>query len=405
MTRTARLLYPFGLMAGALLFAACSDGADAPAASRTSVVDSAGVRVVTNGVEGLPRRELRPEAEVSMGSFDGVDDALFNVRAVDRLPGGEWILANGGTNQIKVFTAAGEYLRSIGREGEGPGEFASLWSLSVFGGDSIFAWDTRSRRASVFSSDGELVRSVTPAAIEGQSLPAPVRMMATGSLLASGGFSLNSVDLGSEEIVRSSSLGHLLDSEGRHLRTLDEFGGTEQWLVQTDAFVSIRTVPFGKGSRLAGSADAIFAGATENPEIRVRNVDGELVQIWRLDRESPHVSPEEWEVTRQADIALARSAAALAMAEAFYSKVPIPARHPAWNQLMVTQEGELWMQQFDPPGGEDTNVWWRFDTQGVLYDEVSLPAGFDPLWISDDLVVGTIEDEFEVEYVRGYRIG
>jgi hypothetical protein len=72
---------------------------------------------------------------------------------------GRIFVRDSGNKRIQVFDAAGEYLLTIGREGQGPGEFSELNTLAVRG-DTIVAGDRLNGRFSLFSSDGSLVETV-----------------------------------------------------------------------------------------------------------------------------------------------------------------------------------------------------------------------------------------------------
>ncbi len=392
------------LIALAVVSACADESGDAISVNRTTVTDSAGLQIVTSTLQDLPRRIAGGEPAFSIGSLDGTNDALFDVQAVDRLPSGEWVIANGGTNQLRVFSEDGVFLRAFGGEGEGPGEFANLNEASVFGGDSIFTYDFRARRVSIFTGAGEFVRTVTPADGEGQGRAAPIGILANGNIPASGASNFGS-DMQSGTVVRPRVTGTLLASGGEPLRSMDEFGGREQWFLQGDNFISIRSVPFSKTSTMASSDTRIFAGATESPEIRVRSDIGDAVAIWRLQMTPPPVTQADWDAAREDELSRADNAGAIERVESFYADAPQPESHPAWSQMLVSEEGELWLQQFSPPGQTPINRWWHFDREGALIEELELPEGLQLEWVSGDLVVGTWEDEFEVEYVRGYRIG
>lgn len=384
-----------------IALSACGGDANAPAPiERTTVSDSAGIQIVTSVIDALARRSAAADPVFSIGSLEGGDDALFNVQAVDRFSTGEWVIANAGTSQLRIFSADGSFLRAFGGEGEGPGEFQNLLQASVFGDDSVFAYDFRSRRVSIFTSAGDFVRSLSPA----EPGSAPFGMMGNGNVVASGISSFGG-DLQSGTVVRPRTTGALLNGEGGLIRLLDEFGGREQFFLQTETSISIRSVPFSKTSRMAASGDLIFSGATENPEIRVRDDQGELRAIWRLAFTPPLVTPVEWDAERADELERADDQGAVRSIEDFYNDVPPPERRPAWGEILVSEEGELWLQQFSASTAEPSNIWWHFGPDGGLVEEVSLPIGFEPEWISGDLVVGTWEDDFEVEYVRGYRLG
>ncbi len=71
---------------------------------------------------------------------------------------GTVLVAEGGSAHVKVFAPDGRYLRTIGRSGEGPGEFRVAWITTR--GDTLFVQDPRVARGSSFLiSTGEFIAS------------------------------------------------------------------------------------------------------------------------------------------------------------------------------------------------------------------------------------------------------
>lgn len=61
------------------------------------------------------------------------------------------VLTDALAGEIRSFSVTGEHLASLGGIGEGPGEFSNSVSLLRVAGDSIWAWDQRQQRVSVFA--------------------------------------------------------------------------------------------------------------------------------------------------------------------------------------------------------------------------------------------------------------
>lgn len=70
-------------------------------------------------------------------------------------------VADRGNQRIAVFNRDGEYLRSFGRKGEGPGEFLSMRLLYLHN-DILNVYDFQNRRATLFRTDGTLLDIITP---------------------------------------------------------------------------------------------------------------------------------------------------------------------------------------------------------------------------------------------------
>ncbi|MBW1936915.1 MAG: 6-bladed beta-propeller [Deltaproteobacteria bacterium] len=74
-------------------------------------------------------------------------------------PEGCIYVVDSGALNIKKFDHRGEFLRIIGREGQGPGEFGGLY-YATFAKDRLVAWDSGNRRLCTFSPDGEFIHSI-----------------------------------------------------------------------------------------------------------------------------------------------------------------------------------------------------------------------------------------------------
>ncbi|MBL7082673.1 MAG: NHL repeat-containing protein [Candidatus Aminicenantes bacterium] len=61
---------------------------------------------------------------------------------------------------IYLFNEAGIYRKSIGRAGQGPGEFQRPVSIYIDPKDTIYILDTRNRRVEIFDSEANYVRSI-----------------------------------------------------------------------------------------------------------------------------------------------------------------------------------------------------------------------------------------------------
>ncbi len=62
-------------------------------------------------------------------------------------------------NNIKKFNAKGEYMKTIGKEGQGPGDFNSPLDIEVVQ-DRIIVWESMNMRISILSLDGDFIKSI-----------------------------------------------------------------------------------------------------------------------------------------------------------------------------------------------------------------------------------------------------
>jgi hypothetical protein len=102
---------------------------------------------------------------VVIGNDDG-DGLLFSPRQVEEGPDGNIYVLDTGDAFIKVFSADGEYLRRIGGEGEGPGEFqradASSFGFTPDGKLNFAEYLGGHRWITLMELSGDLDRVLSP---------------------------------------------------------------------------------------------------------------------------------------------------------------------------------------------------------------------------------------------------
>ena len=87
-------------------------------------------------------------------------DPVGSVSGIAEL-GDEYVLLDGIQANLKIFSRGGQLIRTVGRHGEGPGEFRTPNHLAVRAPDRILVFDSGLQRASLFSSEGRLIRTFT----------------------------------------------------------------------------------------------------------------------------------------------------------------------------------------------------------------------------------------------------
>lgn len=85
--------------------------------------------------------------------------ASDEARAVRDGRGRYYVLSRIYGKEVAVFDSTGGYLQTIGREGEGPGEFSDIGKLLIAPGDSLVVLDWAAR-LTLFDPDHRLIRTV-----------------------------------------------------------------------------------------------------------------------------------------------------------------------------------------------------------------------------------------------------
>jgi hypothetical protein len=69
-------------------------------------------------------------------------------------------IADSGNNRIVVFDLEGNFLRTIGQEGQGPGEFSQPTGLYVDSESQLAVADYRNNRIQIFDAQGKFLRNI-----------------------------------------------------------------------------------------------------------------------------------------------------------------------------------------------------------------------------------------------------
>ena len=335
---------------------------------------------------------------------------LFRVRAALFQSDGRVVLANGGSQELLLFDRDGQPRGQAGGEGGGPGEFRELTFLSVGAGDSLFGYDTREHRLSVFDRTGAFTRAVTLRAVDAMGRADQVGVLRSGEIV--GAFHRRTEGVG---LVRDSLLVVLFDPSGGAAVTLGVFPHQfTHW--------GPHPIPGGAGTAafpLPVAFSSLAAMSVHDTSIYVGLAD--RLALIRLDRTGTRRITRQQEapgaVTEAHRQRLFTALAARGMAEReleILRELRGPTTLPAFGNepltasydeqaMLVTDLDGLWLQPFQLPDSAGA-AWLRFDAQGFYEGTVTLPARFRPTAVRRDVVLGVYRDTADVEHVRAYRL-
>jgi hypothetical protein len=125
-----------------------------------------GITIVSNPKEPMFSEEIMNlEEDLSIGVKEGLKEYMFSqIRDIDVDEDGNIYAVDQKEAQIKVFDGDGEYLRTIGRRGQGPGELAAPYFLSITAQKHLVVEDVANRRMAFFTLKGEFIKDVSTAA-------------------------------------------------------------------------------------------------------------------------------------------------------------------------------------------------------------------------------------------------
>ena len=398
----------------AIASGACqTDTAEPPA---VVVRDSAGIEIVENRTPAWAADDIwsvAPNPEVVIGGNDASaspgDSAhlVWAVTDVAPLSDGRLAVLSSREKRVFLFEPSGEFVRSIGREGRGPGEFGCPEHLQILPGDTLVVWDCRYGPATYFNPAGEVLRSwrvdigAVLAAVRKPNQMSPERVhlpMADGSYIVQVGLIpgdfLPPPDVPYRvpvEFVRidsaytAYSLGRWEEDE--HLYNYQYTPGVSPLL------------PFPFAVQLAAGDDplGVYISNSDRYEVHQFTSTGALVRIVRRTVEPIPITAtdvEEWKdrIAPSGDWDWDGW-------DRVVAELPPRIRPPVVG-LLVDSEGYLWVKDREDPGN---SVWSVFGPAGRWQGTLEVPL--ERLeWVGPELILGVNRDPATgLEAVEGYR--
>jgi hypothetical protein len=361
-----------------------------------------------SAASGQQTWQLSAQPQFTIGVAEGPpEQQLFRVAGAFRFPDGRFVIANGGTQEIRVFDARGRHLSSAGRKGEGPGEFVTLRNVFPYG-DSILTYDFQLRRMSVFDGAGKYARSFIMPRIREGLWPQPIGTFRDGSIMVQAGRQFMMGD-SPHGVNRDPSVLFRMSRDGEVLDSITSVAGWERYVRTTNVNgrvgFTVHAAPFARMPFYATAGDRVFVGASDGYEIDVFEKSGKLERRIRHNQPNRRVTRADIDRMRDARIASAAAQSALyrQRTEEALQEMKVPETMPAFSNLKADSDGNLWVQEYRADG-ENHNRWTVFDPQGGLLARVNAPTRLNILDIGRDYILGLRTNQLDVEHVEVYRL-
>ena len=359
--------------------------------------DSAGIRIVESHLPAWgdsSRWLIDPESLVDLAeSGTGDPHQFYSVRGMKRLSDGSIVVVNGGSDEIRQFSADGRFLGSAGGPGEGPGEFANIQQLEL-AGDSMLVLDYDGR-VTVFGPGPTLIRTLRPH--HGTST---IHYIGGGILVAQVLMSYSEAT----GLTRAPEALLLFDMEGVQKDSIGETAGYQDY---SDGLTFSAAPLFGKAAHVDTHGDRIFYGAADLMQVDELAANGDVVRILRIPDFPLALTEEQVQAERNArlDMPLPQGMTFPPTLRRGIENMPSPASRPAYGSMFVDPSGAVWLRPFrgsSEGGGPD--AWLVLDADGAWLGSVEIPAGFRVRDIGMDEVLGTWSDELDVQHPQVLRL-
>lgn len=391
----------------ALTLSACGGTSDA---SSTAVVrDSAGITIVENAAPAWGEGEgftSGGDPLVDIGMLDGpAEYQLFRAADAVRLSDGRIVIANGGTSELRYYDESGVHIRSVGRQGAGPGEFQGISWIDVAGNDSLLAYDSQLRRISLFDPSGTFVDSRTVQSLTSEGAQNVVARFADGTFLLQGIVQLDPTNIRTGLHRFPSVLSRSVpgDSSGAAVDSLGVYPGMESMVIIGDNSIGIMRGGFMRRLELQAGDSAFVAGTQNAYEVEVRPISGAPRMLIRWNGGDLALTPDVISRYREQQLERATDRDERAATQRRLDEMTYPDAIPAYGSLVLDALGNIWVQEFQRDD-ETENRWNVFDPNGRMLGGVVLPQGLKVYQIGEDFVLGQWTDDLDVEHVRSHRL-
>jgi hypothetical protein len=395
-----------------LTLAACAgDTARTP----TTLRDSAGIRIVDNGAPVWTDGNgwtIAAEPDVVIGRTGDPHYEFERVQGVTRLGDGSIVVLNTGARELRFYDAAGVYLRTVGREGRGPGEFRSPKQL-LRRGDTLLVWDQASELTYLLPDGTQLDRvslrhpEVWPI-VEQRQAEGPLNLatvfsalLPDGSVLAYAPGMTSAPGAIQGPTDRWGMRYFLFDPEDRTVKDLGLYYGPPG-----GDGGGLGSSPIGSSYSAANVLHAahgdplrLAIGGTERYDITVFGPDGAQLQRIRRDQPARPIADADRQAIRRAKEAELLQPGQNPAEFPPWAEGPRGQVFPHFDAMIYDLAAHLWVRD-NAMLWDSTATWRVFAPDGIYLGPVEAPAHLDVLEIGPDYLLGLVRDALGVETIH-----
>lgn len=345
-----------------------------------------------------------------LGVLDGDPAYQFSdVSAAALAPDGRLVVADAGSATVRTYDPDGRLLRLLGGEGSGPGEFVRPSQVLIRDDGSVLVWDDATFRVTEFDPTGELAGVATFSredigkAVEPPLYPASGLLLSNGDLIVRLIFKTSDLPAGR---FRPQAGALRVAADQSAIDTILFFRDTEQVSVRLPKGSFPVAPPLARRTTIAIQPNEarLCIGEQAKPEILCFAPEGQRVVVrWEAERIPVRLddpAPRSW---RDSMTQLYAQKMTTEAADRILSQVAAPAEYPSYTDHVLDRAGYLWVKTPAVDGYDEVDRYLVFTPAGQRIGPVSVPP-VRILEIGDDYLVGVDRDEFEVQYIKLFRV-
>lgn len=375
---------------------ACQPGDTPPGTVEIDTLVS-GTVVIHNPVQGTwtEQSAWRAVEDLRIGAVDGAGggspDVLTTPAALDVDAYGRLYVLEAMSGEVRVFGPDGGHVRSMGRQGAGPGELAQPMGMALAPDGALWVMDPGNARFTVFDTAGAL-RTTVRRDNGFAAFPWPGRFDRQGRLW--------DVAPGAGAPGAAPALLRLDPASGRAERLALPAFIPAQFVSRRGGVANTAPVPFSPA--LVWTLDAegrVWSGVTEHYRLHLHHPAGDTLRI--VERAGPRV-----QVTAAEREALPVQLKWFTDQGGHVDLSRVPSHKPAFISVTTDDRGWLWVRP-SLPESERTTQLDVFSPDGIYQGRLALPVLLPenmPLVIRGDRIYAVVLSENDVPQVVRFRI-
>lgn len=337
-----------------------------------------GVTVVKNPAEPLYGKDaFLLEEEISIGVAVGKEEYTFSqISGIDVDREGNIYLIDALSVHIRVFDKDGQYLRTIGRKGQGPGEIQKHFYVQITPQNEVLVYDFMAQRMIFYSLEGEFLRQKSTA--QAGIFFLPLRLTSNGNITVIVGLSPPPIGGKVLKMYDSSlELIKVIADEEKGQRGIFDIG-KPTWFCDVSP------------------NDTIVWGDSQDYTLHILNHKGELTKKIIKEHRFIEITAEDREKSKQMyEDPLKRG-----------FKISFRRFFPAFSDLLIDEKDRVYVKTYERVEDEDELFYFDvFDPEGKYLAKVPVRANLNRNSVWKNSRVYTIEeDEDGYPVVKRYKV-
>jgi hypothetical protein len=336
-----------------------------------TIEEEDGIVVVKNPKEPILGEDVfNLEEELSIPELEGKDESMFSqIRGIAVDEQERIYILDIKEGHIKVFDSLGNYVNTIGKKGQGPGEMQYPAFISITPRNEIVIEDPAVRRLTLYSLEGEYLKNISTAG----GLVVKVKIDSLGNVI--GTMAVREEDNLCYELVKC-------DPELNKLFT-------------------IGTSPLPKPGKYnpfmpmmvwaLADNDRIVFGYPEEYEIKILDAEGKAEMRILRNYDPVAVTEEEIEEIKKERKGSPDN-----------RELDMASHHPAYRWIIVDDVNNLWVRTWEKPPIGEGFYYDVFDIEGKYIAKVPLEQ--TPLVFKKGKLYTVEEDEEGFQVVKRYKV-